>query len=165
MTSDQLRALQAAILATPDAQPHIHTNEMPKISAEEAMVKDQAVADAINASGFGARTIEVEAWRAKRFFVKRLKWRAIEAAAISHPVPQIKAACQVAVDLANDARMMADFADPSAAPMWDALVAAAPQQLCTEAERDEIVGWCRAAPAWTAAQCGLAIRGPWGDEK
>lgn len=41
--------LWAEIQANPACLPHIHTNEMPKLSAQDAQVKDQAIADILNA--------------------------------------------------------------------------------------------------------------------
>jgi len=43
-------ALWAEIQANPACAEHIHTNEMPKISGQEALAKDQAIADLINAA-------------------------------------------------------------------------------------------------------------------
>lgn len=45
------RELQALILATPECALHIHTPDMPKIGAEEARAKDQAVLGALVDSG------------------------------------------------------------------------------------------------------------------
>lgn len=129
--------------------------ELQALAAAEGGAATQAIADALSV-GLEDETREVEAWRAKRYFVKRLKWRAIVAASENHAVPMIKAACQVAVDLAEDARMVADFADPSAVPMWAALIA---ENLCTEAERDEIVGWCQIKRVVTHTEVGAALHG------
>lgn len=160
MTPEYLRALQSAIQASEACAPFVHTNDMPKITAEEARAKDQAIADILNADGFGATTREVEAWRAKRYFVKRLKWRAIVAASNSDSHPA-RAAAQVGVDLAEDARMMADFADPAAAQMWSAFVFTG---LCTQEEADEIISWSVVPSAVVADEVSRAVRGPWGDE-
>lgn len=161
MTPQQLRAMQAHILASPALAAQAITPEMPKVDGPTARAQDQAIADALNAEGYGATTVEVPAWRAKRYFVKRAMWRAIAAAADNHASAQVKAAAQVAVDLAEDGAMLADFADPAAVPMWAALVTA---ELVSPADRDEIVSWCRSPSAVTAAHVSIALRGPWGDE-
>lgn len=49
MTPQLLRALQAEILADDECTPFVHTNDMPKISSEEAVAKDRAVAAIRNA--------------------------------------------------------------------------------------------------------------------
>lgn len=45
------RELQALILTTSACAPYVHTNDMEKIGADAARAKDQAVADALMASG------------------------------------------------------------------------------------------------------------------
>ena len=151
------RQLQAEILLREDCAPHVHTNDMPKIRGVEAYAKDQTIADILNGAGVGTGTQEVEAWKAKRYLIKRLKWRAIVEAAdnLAHPA---RPAEQVAVDLAESPNMMANFLDPEAAAMWAALVA---ENLVTTAERDEIQSWCRTPSTITAAQVSNALRGPW----
>jgi hypothetical protein len=47
-------ALKAEIEANPACSPHAHTNDMPRISSADVSVKDQAIADIIN-----AETVEV----------------------------------------------------------------------------------------------------------
>jgi len=153
------RQLQAIILAREDCAPHVHTNDMPKISGVEAYAKDQTIADILNGAGVGTGTQEVEAWKAKRYLIKRLKWRAIVDAA-DNPLHPAREACMVAVDLAETDSMWADFADPDTAPMWGALVATS---LLTAAERDEIQSWCRTPSTITAEQVSRALRGPWDD--
>lgn len=43
-----LAQLKVEIEANPACAPHIHTNEMPRISSAEVAIKDQAIADIIN---------------------------------------------------------------------------------------------------------------------
>jgi hypothetical protein len=50
MTPQFLRTLQAQILASAACQPHIQTNEMPKITAAEARAKDGAIAAILSES-------------------------------------------------------------------------------------------------------------------
>ena len=110
------------------------------ISASQALLAlmpdTQAIASALSVGR--TRMVEVEAWRAQRYFVKRLKWRAIVAASTNASHPAMLAA-QVAVDLAENPAMTVDFTDAAAAGMWSALTQT---NLCTTADRDEIQSWC-----------------------
>ena len=58
---------------------------------------------------------DVEAWKAKRYLIKRGKWRAIVDAS-SNPLHPAREACMVAVDLAETDSMWANFADPTRRP-------------------------------------------------
>ena len=157
MTPQQYEALRDAILMNEDCAEFVVTNEDPPVPNPAA--NEQAIADILNAAGYADRTQEVEAWKAKRYLIKRMRWRPIVATIDNEAAPpQLRAVCGVAVDLADDARMLTDFADPAAAPMWAALVQAG---LVTQAEADEIISWSRAASDITAADVSRALRGPW----
>lgn len=114
MNAQQLRALQAAILASPECAAYVITNDMGKVPADEARQRDQAVADVMNAVGFGAGSRAIPAWEAKRMLIKRGKWRGIVLAAQDGNHAAVEAA-YAAVALAEDARMDADFLDAAAA--------------------------------------------------
>ena len=160
MTPAYLRALQAAILADANCQPHVHTNDMPKIPGAEAAAKDAAIAGILNGKAWGAASRPVPAWQAKKWLIKRGKWRAIVLAANNDQHPAVDAA-YAAVALAEDARMDADFLDPAADPMLDALVASG---LIDAQDRAGLEAMCRTASAVTASEVSRALRGPWGDE-
>lgn len=155
-----LRALQAAILATPACAEHVHTNDMAKITGDEAAAKDRAIAAVMNAAGHGAGTRAVPAWQAKKLLIKRGRWRSIVLAANDAQHPAVEAA-YAAVALAEDARMDADFLDPAADPLLDALVATA---LIDAADRAALEAMCRTPSAVTPDEVSRALRGPWGDE-
>lgn len=153
------RQLQAEILSREDCAALRITPDMPKVDGATAFAQDKAIADILNAAGFASGTQDVEAWEAKRYLIKRGKWRAIVDAA-SNPMHAAREACMVAVDLAETDSMCANFADPDTAPMWGALVATS---LITSAERDEIQSWCRTPSNITPAEVSRALRGPWDD--
>lgn len=151
------QALQSIILAREDCATLRITPDMPKVDGQTAYQQDKAIADILNAAGIGAGTQEVEAWRAKRYLIKRLKWRAIVDAA-GNQGHEARPAAQVAVDLAESPNMMANFLDADVASMWAALVGTG---LVSAAERDEIQSWCRTPSNITADQVSRALRGPW----
>lgn len=160
MTPAYLRALQAAILGSPDASKFAVTNAMGKVPADEARAADQAVADILRTQGFGASSKAVPAWHAKRMLIKRGKWRGIVLAANDDQHPAVEAA-YAAVALAEDARMDADFLDPAAAPLLDALVATG---LLSADDAQALRDMSATPSAVTAADVSRALRGPWGDE-
>lgn len=160
MTPAYLRALQAAIIASPACAEHVIDNSAGKVPADEARAKDQAIADILRADGFGAGSRAVPAWHAKRMLIKRGKWRGIVLASQDAEHPAVEAA-YAAVALAEDARMDADFLDADAAPLLGALVA---KGLLSQQDRDDIEALSRTASTVTAADVSRALRGPWGDE-
>lgn len=160
MTPAYLRALQAAILAEPACAKHVIDNDAPKVSADEARAADQAVADIMRAQGFGAGSRAVPAWQAKRQLIMRGKWRGIVLAAADAQHPAVEAA-YAAVALADDARMDADFCDPTAAPLIGALVACG---LLSDDDAQMLRAMSATPSTVTAADVSRALRGPWGDE-
>lgn len=160
MTPTYLRALQAAIIASPACAEHVIDNSAGKVPADEARAKDQAIADILRVDGFGAGSRAVPAWHAKRMLIKRGKWRGIVLASQDAEHPAVEAA-YAAVALAEDARMDADFLDADAGPLLGALVAT---KLLSQQDRDDIQALSRTDSTVTAADVSRALRGPWGDE-
>lgn len=154
------RNLQTEILSGPlagDCAPFVHTGDMPKISGAEAAAKDQAIADLLNASGLYATSSAVPAWQAKKLLIKRGRWRGIVLASENPAHPAVETA-YAAVALAEDARMDADFLDPSAAPLMSALVATS---LISADDRVSLENLSRRPSAFSGAEVGRAMRGPW----
>ncbi len=160
MTPTYLRALQSAILASPACAEHVIDNSAGKVPADEARAKDQAIADIMREQGFGAGSRAVPAWQAKRQLIMRGKWRAIVQAAQDAEHPAVEAA-YAAVALADDARMDADFCDPTAVPLIGALVATG---LLSEEDAQMLRDMSVTPSAVAAADVSRALRGPWGDE-
>ena len=155
MTPAYLRALQRAILDSDACMAVAVTPDMPKVT--DAPARDKQVADIINATGWGATSRAVESWQAKKLLIKRGKWLAITKAAADADHPAF-----AAVELANDARMTADFEDKDAAPLMAGLVAAG---LLSDADVAALRAMCTVPSAVTAADVSRALRGPWGDEQ
>lgn len=154
------RELQAEILSGPVAgacASFVHTNEMPKINAAEAMEKDQSIADLLNGSGSYATSMAIPAWQAKKALIKLGRWRGIVLASQNNDHPAVEEA-YAAVALAEDARMNADFLDPSAAPLMAALVSAG---LMSAQDQTLLESMSRLPSAITAADVSRALRGPW----
>ena len=160
MTPTYLRALQAAILASPACAEHVIDNSAGKVPANEARAKDQAIADILRTEGFGAGSRAVPAWHAKRMLIMRGKWRGIVQAAADPAHPAVDAA-YAAVALGDDARMDIDFCDPTAKPMLDALIAAG---LLTPDDAQTLHNMSLTDSTVTAVDVSRALRGPWGDE-
>ena len=90
MTPTYLRALQAAILASPACAEHVIDNSAGKVPADEARAKDQAIADIMRAEGFGVGSRAVPAWHAKRALIG--KWRGIVLASQDAQHPAVEGA-------------------------------------------------------------------------
>lgn len=111
---------------------------------------DGGIADLINAKG-KTKTQEINSYIPYRYLVKRLVWRAIEAASkdATHPA-HIPAT--VAVDLiAAGGDMPVDLADPDALPMFGGLVATG---LLKQQHQDELIAMCL-VPASYGEAAGL----------
>lgn len=160
MDSQRLRALQAAILADEACAAYVITADAPKVPAAQAAAQDQAIADLMNEAGFGVSSQAVPAWWAKKYLIKRGRWRGIVAASQDDNHPAVDAA-YAAVALAEDARMDADFLDPAAGPLQAALIATG---LMDADDRGVLEAMSRTDCLVTAADVSLALRGPWGDE-
>lgn len=155
-----LRALQAAILALPACAQFVHDNEAPPISGADAAQKDAAIADLVNASGWGAGSRAIPVHLAKKLLIKRGRWRGIVKAAADDGHPAVGAA-YAAVALAEDARMDADFLDQSAGPLLTALVSTG---LIDSSDREALEALSRTPSQVSASDVSRALRGPWGDE-
>jgi len=155
-----LRALQAAILASPAASKLAITNDKGKVPADEARAADQSVAEIMRADGFGAASRAVPAWQAKRQLIMRGKWRGIVLASQDADHPAVEAA-YAAVALADDARMDADFCYPTAVPLIGALLATG---LLSDDDAQMLRDMSATPSTVTAADVSRALRGPWGDE-
>lgn len=147
--------LWALIQATPQCAAHIVPNA-PKAEAAAARAGDQAIADILNAAGAGAGTQAVPVWEAKKTLIKRGRWRNIVLAAQDARHPAVEPA-YAAVALAEDARMTADFLDPSATAHLAALVAGG---LIDESDKAALETLSRAPSAISAEQVSRAVRGP-----
>ena len=158
MTPTHLRALQSAILADADCAAHVVTNDMGKVP--DAPAKDRAIADIMNAKGWGMTSQSIPCHLAKKLLIKRGKWRAIVLASQDAQHPAVEAA-YAAVALAEDARMDADFNDASAGPLMAGLVATG---LLSADDVSALQAMCTVPSNVTAADVSLALRGPWGDE-
>lgn len=155
-----LRALQAAILASPQCAPYVHDNAAPRISGAEVYAKDAAIADILNAAGWGAASQPVPVHLAKDLLIKRGRWRRIVQASANDAHPAVDAAFAF-VALAEDDRLRADFLVASDARMLAELLA---HELIGSADRGALEDLCRTPSALTAAEVSRALRGPWGDE-
>ncbi len=159
MTPAYLRALQSAIQASDECAALAVTPDMGKVQG--AYERDRAIADILNASGWGATSAAVESWKAKKLLIKRGKWLGIVRAADNDAHPA-QAAAFAAVELANDARMTADFQDADAAPLMAGLKAAG---LLSDSDVDALRAMCIVPSNVTADHVSRALRGPWGDEE
>lgn len=99
---------------------------------------DGAIAALGNAPG-KTKAREIGSYLPYRYLVKRMLWRPIAAAA-ADPAHPAHAAATVAVDLiAPGGDMPVNLADPDAAPMFAALVAAG---LLSAANRGDLIAMC-----------------------
>lgn len=153
MTPTELRQV---ILADQDCAPHVVDETMGKVPGG-AHAKDLAIATILNSKSVGATSRAVPCHLAKKLLIKALKWRGIVEAAsnASHPARE---AAYSAVALAEDARMDADYLDPAAGPLLDALVASG---LIAPEQKAALETMCRVPSAITAADVSKALRGPW----
>ena len=159
MTPAYLRNLQAEILSRDDCKDCVVTPDMGKVV--DAYFRDKAIADILVAAGWGASSRAVESWQAKKLLIKRGKWLSITKAAADADHPA-QAPAFAAVELANDARMTADFQDADAAPLMAGLVAAG---LLSDSDVAALRAMCAAPSTVTADHVSRALRGPWGDEQ
>lgn len=151
------RDLQSLILATPECAPHIHTGDMPKIGADEARAKDQAVADALMASGalkllISRKVGEDDVLRECGLALGDAILTKLEAAANADS--KIKRALRLLqkddLDIGN--------------VQTQAAINTLRGPLLTSAEADALLGMGFVAQHISAAQVSNALRGPWGDE-
>lgn len=158
MTPQFLRALQTEIQSRPECAAHMVTPDMGKVDG--AYSKDKAIADILNAAGWGASSRAVPCHLAKKLLIKRGRWRAIVLASQDNEHAAVESA-YAAVALAEDARMEADFCDASAAGLMSPLVSTG---LLSVEDVAALQALCRVPSAVTVEQVSRALRGPWGDE-
>lgn len=116
MTPEQRSALEDA-KGTPLTEADLLAIE-PLLDPENR--NDVAIAAVLSAERFTSR--EIEAWRAKKLLVKRLRWRSIAEAADDSQHPAREAA-YAAVVLAESSNMMIDLCDPVSTNLLAALEA------------------------------------------
>jgi len=135
MAESIYRRLQRAILADDACAPHVHTNEMPRLTS--ARDKDQAIADILNRMGVVAETRRAEASDVRRVLILHGAWRNAPA-----DLEDMVLAGLSADYIKEAAHLLDDMLNPDAA--------AAVRQLC------------RVPISWELVS--RAVRGPWGDE-
>lgn len=157
------RELQALILASAACAPYVHDNAAPKISAAEVLVKDQTIADILNADP--ARKVVGEYWLTDRGLVSDLV-TASQSTALSDSIltkldalaASSRSTKALMNRLENDARGV-NFGDPALRAQfakWHQ------EGVFTEAERDAVLALAlQPAPPITAADVSRAVRGPW----
>lgn len=131
------------------------------LPADVVRPRDAAIAARMRELGACAPVGAVPTWWAKKLLIKRNRWLGICKAAAndSHPA---QAAAFAAVELANDARMTADFNDVAAAPLFEGLVEAG---LLDEQDVEALKAICKGESPVTADHVSRALRGPWGDKR
>jgi hypothetical protein len=176
MAPEQLRALQAAILASPACAPYVVTPEMGKVEGG-AYVQDKAIAEIISADPERTRYVttrltslglaakfpaigELPGPIASEYVLQKIEVFATAAAqseqlAVKLFGAQIK---RQMVHLAGDVGM--DFGDPAMHAMFDRMVQAAG---ITEEEAGALKGVSARPDPVTADDVSRALRGPWGD--
>lgn len=150
------QALRAAILADPACAALAVLLEHGKVPGG-AHAQDAQIAQIMRAAGWGASSRAVPTHLAKKLLIKRMRWLGIKRAAVDDTHPA-QAAAFAAVELAEDARMDADFGDPSAAGLMAPLLQAG---LLTADDVDALRTMCRGESTVSAADVSRALRGPW----
>ena len=157
------RDLQALILASAACAPYVYDNAQPKISAAEVLVKDQAIADILNADP--TRKVVVEYWLTDRGLVSDL--------VAAHGDTTLSDAILTKLDaLAASSRSVKALVnrvetDPQGINFGDAALQTqfkkwAVDGVFTQAELAAVLALpMRDAPPITAADVSRAVRGPW----
>ena len=125
------------------------------LQAFAAAGNTQAIATALSAGR--TQSIEIDAWKLKRFFIRRLKWRGIVTASSDLASTAKDAAAQL-LDLTATPGMQFDFdaVDTATQAMLSALVTA---NLCTTAELAALRLISRVADPVTHTEVGEALKG------
>lgn len=173
-----LRALQAQILATPACQPHIITNDMPRVPSQEALPHDQAIADIISAgrTRLVSNAVNERGLRSKltiaegALFVKTLR----ELQAATSPPVWLFAALQKEPKEEIEAYLDTlqccypwlqseglDVGDETVRLLLDVLAAGIPA-LAPGVSKLKRLG--EETDPVSVSEVSLALRGPWGDE-
>lgn len=150
------RELQTLILATPACAQHVHNNDMAKIGAEDARAKDQAVADALAASGaltqIASRKIgEDDVLRDMGVAAGDEVLTKLETLALSDSkvLRAMRLLGQGDLDIGHD--------------QTQAMIEALPPPF-TEAEKLALKNMALSTVAVSGAEVSTALRGPWEDE-
>ena len=133
MAESIYRRLQRAILADDACAPHVHTNEMPRLTS--ARDKDQAIADILNARGVVGLTRRAEAADVHRALILTGEWPDV-APGLRHLI---------------DAELAADYY-AEAGHLLSGL---------SDEARAAVLALCRAPITWQLVS--RAVRGPWED--
>ena len=149
-------ALLAEVQANPACAEYIHTNEMPKISGQEALAKDQAIADIINA----ARPPQMVSIAVEDVFDVLFSsgdYMTLKTAQLQGN-PQAVMAFAVLEDSKHIGSGKVDLASPITSGLLDALQA---ETLLTQAGWDAMNAKAsKPAEQVTAADISRAVRGP-----
>lgn len=153
MTPEFLRALQAEILASEACAPHVHTNDMPKISSVEAAAKDRAIAAILSAGRTRVKATEI----GKGTIIEVLGLDngnafldALDANTALRHVKHLLTEGRLRLDSDLVTNMLAGFVQASQLPQQAA---------------DALLALTREPDPVTADQVSRAVRGPWGDEE
>ena len=159
------RQLQTLILTGPKAaecSPHVHTNDMPKIPASEALAKDSAIAAILSEGRKEVRSLMIS----ERGILSRYSGGPVAADAV---LAKLEAVANGEHALASLVRRVMrflgtadgiDIGDPATQAMIDALVA---YSLLTEDEGTKLKALALHDAPFTAAEVSNAVRGPWDD--
>jgi hypothetical protein len=180
MDTQFLRALQTQILADAECAPHVHTNDMPRISSEEVRVKDAAVAQIISGkrTRLVSKTVTERGVRAAMsimdgsLFIKTLRelseattapaWLTTVLTAMGVPGPAQWAYFETLQCgypwLRADGL---DVGEPTVRQLLDLLAAGVPS---LGAATVQLKSLGVVPDPVTADQVSRAVRGPWGDE-
>jgi len=150
-------ALQAEILATAACAPYIHDSAAPKISSVKVLVKDQAIADIINAQRSPVvgkiERAEFAMWAASCGMRSKIEDHASDK---TSPLRDAALACR---DVILGAAGSIDF---SLGPNLQMLQAWVDQQALTEANRGDLLSLAsHPAEQVTPSDVSRAVRGPW----
>lgn len=153
MTPQFLRALQALILANEACAQYVHTNDMPKISGQEAYLKDKAIADIVSVGR--TRTKPTEIGKGTIIEVLGLSTGnafldAVDGTADLRHVKHLLTEGRLRVDSPMVATLLAGFVEAG---------------LLNQGQADALLALGREPDPYTADQVSRALRGPWGDEE
>ena len=151
------RELQTLIQATPACAASAHTNEMPKIGADEARAKDQAVADALNAAGAG---MELRS-RLIGYGAVLAELGPVAGAAV---LDKLDAAAAQSSPLKWAMKLLDTGTLDIGVPVTQAQIQAMRGGLLTDAEADALQRMGMEPIIVSSQQVSNALRGPWGDE-
>ena len=151
-------ALWAEIQVNPDCAEFIHTNDLPKISGQEALAKDQAIADLINAAR-PAQLVSIAVEDVFDALFSSGDYMALKSAQLQGD-PQAAMVFSVLDDSKRLGAGKVDLTSPITGALLDALQASG---LLSQAGRDALTAKAsKPADQVTAADISRAVRGPRG---